>query len=142
MNDANQICFVDSNIWLYAFIREQDPDKTQIAGQLLLSAGNQIVISTQVINEVCANLLRKGKRDEATLRDLIHSYYRRYRVVGLNQWVFLRASQIRTAYALSYWDSLIVAAALESGATILYSEDMQSGLVIDNQLTIVNPFIP
>lgn len=142
MNDANQICFVDSNIWLYAFIREQDPAKTGTASQLLVSTENQIVLSTQVINEVCVNLLRKGKRDETTLRDLIHSFYRRYQVIGLSQWIFLRASQIRAAYALSYWDSVIVAAALEGGATILYSEDMQSGLVIADQLTIVNPFIP
>lgn len=142
MNDANQICFVDSNIWLYAFIREQDPAKTGIAGQLLVSTENQIVISTQVINEICVNLLRKGKRDETTLRDLIHSFYRRYQVIALNQGILLRASEIRTTYTLSYWDSLIIAAALDGGATILYSEDMQSGLVIDNQLTIVNPFIP
>lgn len=39
-----------------------------------------------------------------------------------------------------FYDSLIVASALESECTILYSEDMQPGLVIENQLKIVNPF--
>jgi len=42
--------------------------------------------------------------------------------------------------SLSFWDSLIVAAALLGEATILYSEDMQTGLAIHDQLTIVNPF--
>ena len=52
----------------------------------------------------------------------------------------LNASQLRENYSLSHWDSLIVSVALHSGATQLYSEDMQDGLVLDEQLTIVNPF--
>jgi predicted nucleic acid-binding protein len=41
---------------------------------------------------------------------------------------------------LSYWDSLIIAAALEANCAILYSEDRQHGQLFNNQLTIVNPF--
>lgn len=140
MNDSKQTCFVDSNIWLYAFIRQQDMAKSRIAEMLLALPQNKIVVSTQVINEVCMNLLRKGGRDEPTLQELIRSFYHRYQVVDLNQPVLLRASEIRTTYSLSYWDSLIVAAALVGGAELLYSEDMQPGLVIASQLTIVNPF--
>ena len=51
----------------------------------------------------------------------------------------LHASDLRSAYHLSYWDSLIIASALAVGATILYTEDMHDGLIVDNQLTIVNP---
>jgi predicted nucleic acid-binding protein len=39
-----------------------------------------------------------------------------------------------------FWDSLIVAAALHGGATVLYSEDMQTGLTVNDRLTIHNPF--
>lgn len=42
----------------------------------------------------------------------------------------------------SFWDSLIIAAALESHCTMLYTEDLQYGQVIDGRLTIVNPFLP
>ena len=35
---------------------------------------------------------------------------------------------------------MIVASALSSGATKLYSEDMQSGLIVDKQFRIENPF--
>lgn len=45
-------------------------------------------------------------------------------------------------YSLSHWDSLKVATALQSDPTLLYSEDMQDGLVVDKQLTITNPFTP
>lgn len=41
----------------------------------------------------------------------------------------------------SYWDSLIISAALRTNCNILYTEDLQNGQVIDNKLTISNPFI-
>ena len=43
-------------------------------------------------------------------------------------------------YSLSVYDAMIVASALSSGATKLYSEDMQSGLIVDKQFRIKNPF--
>jgi predicted nucleic acid-binding protein len=47
---------------------------------------------------------------------------------------------LRESYSLSHWDSLVVAAALQADTSILYTEDMQDGLIVANQLTIVNPF--
>jgi len=52
----------------------------------------------------------------------------------------LLASKLRSNNAFSYWDSLIVAVALDAGCSTLYSEDMQHGQRIEGQLTIVNPF--
>lgn len=49
------------------------------------------------------------------------------------------AWQVKSRYQLSYWDSLIVASALQSGCAILYTEDLSHGLVIDNSLRITNP---
>ena len=43
-------------------------------------------------------------------------------------------------YGLSVYDAMIVASALLAGCTVLYSEDMQNGLLIDKQLRIRNPF--
>ena len=51
------------------------------------------------------------------------------------------ASRVRSAGGFSYWDSLIVAAALESGCTELWSEDLQAGRVVEGRLTIVNPLV-
>jgi predicted nucleic acid-binding protein len=53
--------------------------------------------------------------------------------------VFLAASELREEYSLSFWDSLVVSAALLSGAEVIYSEDMQDGLVIRETLQIINP---
>ena len=52
----------------------------------------------------------------------------------------LKASALREQHAFSFWDSLIVASALATNATVLYSEDMQDGLVVEKRLRIVNPF--
>ena len=60
-------------------------------------------------------------------------------MVELDRWVLLKASEIRERYGFSFWDSLIVAAALKGEADLLCSEDMQSGFEIDG-LRIVNPF--
>ncbi|MBF0624434.1 MAG: hypothetical protein HQL82_06460 [Magnetococcales bacterium] len=53
---------------------------------------------------------------------------------------FLCASRLREAHSFNYWDSLIVAAALEAGCITLATEDLQHGRVIDGVLTILNPF--
>ncbi|MEO5344322.1 MAG: nucleic-acid-binding protein, partial [Gammaproteobacteria bacterium SHHR-1] len=47
---------------------------------------------------------------------------------------------IASRYSLSHYDSLILAAALEAGCSVVYSEDMQHGQQINNRLTIINPF--
>ncbi len=135
---GSALAFVDTNIWLYAFSDSQDKLKTQQA-KVLLRRTPQIALSTQVVNEVSVNLLRKFQAAEPDIRKLIRSLYRKYLIVEYNRAILLNASDLRSAYHISYWDSLIIASALAVGATILYTEDMHDGLIVDNQLTIVNP---
>jgi predicted nucleic acid-binding protein len=131
--------FVDTNVWLYGFIAGHDPGKQQQA-MALIQAVPTIFVSTQVINEVCTNMLRKAQRSEEDLRNLIEDFYQLYHVVEIDRAQLLHASRLRERYALSYWDGLIVASALQSTTERLYSEDMQDGLVIEQRLHIVNPF--
>ncbi len=84
--------------------------------------------------------MRKANLSETQLYDLIVAFYAKYEVVATEAQVLLRASQLRAQYSLSFWDSLVVADAIESGCNVLYTEDMQDGLVVAEQLTIVNPF--
>jgi len=62
-SSAATLAFLDTNIWLYAFITGQDPAKNQKAVALIASI-NTIFISTQVVNEVCTNMLRKQNSSE------------------------------------------------------------------------------
>jgi len=52
-----------------------------------------------------------------------------------------KALDVRERYGFSWYDSLIVAAALAAGCQRLYSEDMQHGQLIDGQLSVINPFV-
>ena len=131
--------FVDTNVWLYAFLAD-DRVKQQTAAVLI--RGVSPVVSAQVVNEVCVNLIRKGGFDGASVRQVIHEFYQRCRVVPLDKELLLDAAELRDAYSLSYWDSLIVAAADRAGVTALHSEDLQDGLVVRQRLTISNPFGP
>jgi predicted nucleic acid-binding protein len=130
-------CFVDSNIWLYAFIQSDDLAKSAAARKVIQES--EPVISTQVINEVCVNMLKRAKLPEEQIRQLITSFYEKYPVVELSQAVLLMASQLRQRYSLSFWDSTVIASALSAGVTILYSEDLQHGLMVEGQLQVLNP---
>jgi len=132
-NQATNNCFIDTNIWLYAFIEADDTTKSGIARALIQES--EPVVSVQVINEVCVNLLRRQ------IGQLIESFYEKCRVVELTESGLLIASQLRQRYALSFWDSTIVATALNAGVPVLYSEDMQHGLTIEGRLQIRNPFL-
>ncbi|MGQ9815620.1 MAG: PIN domain-containing protein, partial [Candidatus Roseilinea sp.] len=132
-------CFIDTNIWLYAFIEMDDTAKSARARTLIRA--NEPVISTQVINEVSINLLRRANFTEEQVSALIDSFYEKYLVVELTRSVLLMASQLRQRYSLSFWDSTVVASALSAGVSVLYSEDMQHGLIVDEQTQILNPFV-
>lgn len=139
MSDNNpQRCFIDTNIWLYAFIEGEDAEKTRKAKQVI--AAHEVTLGTQVINEVCVNLLRDADFTEERLRELIADMYNTYHVVELNRPAQVKASELRERYHLSFWDSTIVANALLSDVPLLYSEDMHNGLVIEDKMTIYNPF--
>jgi predicted nucleic acid-binding protein len=132
-------CFIDTNIWLYAFIEADDATKSATARALI--QGSEPIVSTQVINEVCVNLLQCADFTEEQVSRLVESFYEKYHVIELSKSVLLMASQLRQRYSLSFWDSTIVAAALSGGVSILYSEDMQDGLTIEEQLQVRNPFV-
>jgi predicted nucleic acid-binding protein len=136
--EGNKVCFIDANVWLYSFIKSQNEKKTKIANSVIRDT--EIVMSTQVINEVCVNLIKKADFGEEKIKKLISSFYRKYDVIEINESILLKACELRDFYSFSFWDSLIVSCALSANAEILYSEDMQNGLSVEKKLTIINPF--
>jgi predicted nucleic acid-binding protein len=131
--------FVDSNIWLYAFFLRPGEEQRHENAKALIDTPIRYVINEQVIAEVSSNLLRKAGMAEEALVEIVTSFYSRCRVVSPSQETHLDASRLRATYRFSYWDSLIVAAALESGCSVLYSEDLQDDQIVDGKLTIKNP---
>jgi predicted nucleic acid-binding protein len=141
VNPSSSPCFIDSNLWIYAATQSQGspPDlRHDIARNLIQSV--HPCLSVQVINEVSINLRRKHQFTEPSLQTLIQSFFDDYPVFPLDKETLLQGSTLRESYPISFWDSLIIASALSHDCPMLYSEDMQNGLVINEKLTIINPF--
>ncbi|MGB3200862.1 MAG: PIN domain-containing protein [Nodosilinea sp.] len=144
MTVTSESCFLDSNIWLYALLKERQPSleevqKTIVTTRLIDAPG--VVVSIQVINEVSTNLIKKAHFSESQIQSLIQSFYNGCQVIVADQALLTLASETRSRYSISFWDGLIVAAALTSNVPTLYSEEMQDGLKVFDQLTITNPFL-
>jgi len=134
--------FVDTNILVYAHDRSAG-EKHQRAKKVIaqLWESGRGVLSTQVLQELCINLRRKSANplpiDE--VRSLIREYSTWETVTNTPESV-LRALEIETRYQTSFWDALILQAAHEAGATILYSEDLARGQHY-GAIQVVNPLV-
>jgi len=134
---------VDTNILLYSVDLEV-PDKQAVAGELLvqLSSSADAILMWQVATEFLSNLRRWQHADRITASDVDDYFDAVYQVFPLalpTRSVLDRSLDLFARYSLSHWDSLLVAACLESGVTKLYSEDMGHNSDYDG-LTVVNPF--
>ena len=129
--------FIDTNILVYLYSKTE-PQKKQIVLKLLSS--KNVIISTQVISEFVWVMYRKFGVERENLKIIGNRLLEKLEVVSINPKTVKKALNIFEVYKFSYWDSLIVASALEANCSILYTEDMQDGQIIENRLKIVNPF--
>jgi predicted nucleic acid-binding protein len=133
-------CFIDTNLLVYAHDVSAGA-KHDRARQLIqtLWRDRSGVLSTQVLQELYVSL-RKASRPlpAAEARQVVADYLRWEIVVNTEESV-LEAVDIETRYRLSFWDALIVQAAVASGTERLYSEDLSHGQVYGT-VRVVNPF--
>ena len=135
MND-NRI-FVDTNILIYAFTSDE-PDKQTKTLRILDDC--QPVVSMQVLREFANVLLKKGSVSHERIATILGDISEIASVINEEFALILHSIDIHKRYKLSFYDSLIIAAAEQSQCQILLSEDMQDGQVIGGKLRIVNPF--
>jgi predicted nucleic acid-binding protein len=126
--------FVDSNVVLY--LLSGDAAKADRA-QAVLEAG--AVISVQVLNEVVSVCMRKLKMPWPEIDALLSAVKAACDVMPLTVESHERGILLTKRFQLSFYDAHIVACALMSGAQVLLSEDMQSGMGMDG-LRVHNPF--
>ena len=133
--------FIDSNVLVYLF-DETDLEKYHRARVLV----NRIVddksgcISYQVVQETLNVITTKLDVSHRRAVQFMDETLAPLWQIDPSPELYLRALELRERYGFSFYDSLIVAAALEAGCTRLYTEDMQHGQMIQG-LTIENPFI-
>jgi len=127
---------LDTNVLIYAF-GKQDDDRKQIA-KTVISKCN--VISLQVANETVYVLLKKFKFAPNELDKVIAFMKQNFVISDLNIHILDQTIKISVQYGLSFWDSMMVASALNNHCSILYSEDMQDKQILEGRLQIINPF--
>lgn len=128
--------FFDTNVVLYAL--SKDPWRKERVADRMSGGG---ILSTQVLAE-SANVMRRKFGQSLAEVEIFHNMLLdtcRIRLIELT--TIRRSLEIAKRYGFSIYDSLIIATALEAGCLTLYTEDMQHGQVIDEKLTLVNPFL-
>ncbi|GGF19137.1 PIN domain-containing protein [Hymenobacter cavernae] len=98
-------------------------------------------ISTQVLTEFINVSSRKFKTPWPVIMAGYPELVRNFSIHTNTPTTILRATEVAQRYGFLWFDSLIVAAALECGCQTLYSEDLQHGQLLANTLSVVNPFI-
>lgn len=133
--------FIDTNVILYSK-DARDERKQSIADELIAGGlrDGSLVVSAQVLNEFYVNVTQKldpgmGRQDARTVCRSIASVS----CEPVTNETIATAWDVQDRFALSWWDSLVVASALLARCGRLMTEDLQDGLVIDD-LRVVNPF--
>ena len=133
MTDNN--VFFDTNVLLYLLSEEEG--KANIAEALLAKGG---VISVQVLNEFTSVAFRKLKMSYSEIGEVLETVRMVCEVKHLTVETHCMALSVAERYRFSFYDALILSAAIMADCDVLYSEDMQSGQEINDQMVINNPF--
>lgn len=130
--------FFDTNILLYAASGAvNETAKRMVARDLLARDGGGL--SVQVLAEFYVNATAKFKLPEDKVIRILESL-ENYPVIPISESVFWSALEIRKRHQISYWDSAIIAAALELGCETVYSEDLNHGQLYAG-VRVINPFL-
>jgi predicted nucleic acid-binding protein len=128
--------FFDSNVLIYAMV--SGDSRRERAQQLVAQGG---VISVQVLNEFVAVARRKMRMPWGDVIEALNSVRILFpSPVSITLDTHEAALKIAQQYGFGIYDAMIASSALDANCSTLYSEDLQDGQVIDNTLTIRNPF--
>jgi predicted nucleic acid-binding protein len=134
--------FLDTNIFVYA-ADEADMKKARRAQKLIADAAGSFdgVTSYQVVQEFVNVVLRRFSKPlaMAEVERYLSTVFQPLFIVHSSLVLYSSALRIQSRYRLSWYDALIVTAALEAGCTTLYSEDLQHGQRFGS-VTVKNPF--
>ncbi len=133
--------FLDTDIIVYAYDREA-ARKHEIARDLLIDLWNtgDGVLSAQILEEFYVTVTKKIKfpLPPTSAREIVEDLLT-WEIVANDGEAVLEAIDLQTSEKISFWDALVIAAAIKGGAEILLSEDLSHGRKFGN-LVVRNPF--
>jgi predicted nucleic acid-binding protein len=127
---------LDTNVLIYAF-GKQDDDRKMIAKEIITKCN---IISLQVVNETVYVLLKKFNFTFQEVEPIIQFMKQKFVISDLNTNTLDQTIKIADRYGFSFWDSMMIASALNNHCSVLYSEDMHHSQIIEDRLQIINPF--
>ncbi|MBP5451633.1 MAG: PIN domain-containing protein [Treponema sp.] len=132
--------FFDTNILVY-FVDGNDTRKQNIAQNLVKKAvqNRNGIISTQSLQEFFNVITKKCLCSKSDAKTLVEMFSEQFPVTQVSVPQIQGAIDICIKHGVSFWDSLILSSANDSGCTIVYSEDMNNGQTIEGA-KILNPF--
>ena len=133
---SNRI-FLDTNVLIYAYAVSDPLKKAQA---LAVSKTGERWISTQVLIEFVNVTRRKLKASWPEIQIALVELLDTHLIWPTSQNTVENATRLAQRYGFSWFDSLIVAAALDCDCQTLYSEDLQDGQLIEGSLRVVTPF--
>ncbi len=131
---------IDTNLWVYLYAKNPD-NKYRKVRELIDNHFDSIIISTQILGELYNVLTKKKLIDQEAAKQIILENSLNFQVVEIDLIKVVTALDINSKYGYSYWDSLVIATALNYDCSIIYSEDMQHNQFIENKTRIVNPLL-
>jgi predicted nucleic acid-binding protein len=129
--------FLDTNVLIYAYSAYEVRKQTQAAAAI---ASGETWISTQVLIEFVNVSHRKLKASWPDVQTALIELTDSHQVSSTTPTTIAHATHLAHRYGFSWFDALIVAAALECGCDTLYSEDLNAGQLIEGRLQVINPF--
>jgi predicted nucleic acid-binding protein len=134
--EMRERAFFDTNVLIYA-VADNEPRAAR-AEELLLSGG---VVSVQILNEFAAVARRKLLMPWAEVAEAVEAFLVLCpSPIAITIEIHQAARTIAEKIGCNIYDALVIAAALEGGCNILYSEDFHDGQVIEGRVTVRNPF--
>ncbi len=130
--------YLDTNIIIYLYSTDE-PSKRQDCLNLIKEY-QEIIINIHVLNEFTNIMLKKFKLKHDDVISAISELVTNFTTVSFDVKTIQSAIQISNKYKFSYFDSLMIASALENKCSLFVSEDLQHNQVVDDFLKIINPF--
>ncbi len=129
---------IDTNIILYCFDENTQAAKKVLALDIITGFPN---FSSQALSEVINICHKRWKYNKSRLIKVSNFLIENCALHPIDHETITLAHSLILKYDFQYFDALIIASAITSNCTILYSEDMQHEMVVENKLTIINPFL-
>ena len=137
----NENVFLDTNILIYAY-SDSDPQKREIALDMINHSISELnlFICTHNLSEFVSTLIRL-RQPISYIKECIFELSESFIISPISHSTIIEAIRLYQNYKFQWFDSIIIASAIENNCTTIFTEDFNNGQYVDKKLLIKNPFL-